>query len=74
VWMAVLVPARTPTPVVQKLAAEVRAIANSADVRTQLVDRGFEMMVTTPEQASANYRAEFDVITRRIRELGIEAQ
>ena len=57
-----------------ELATEVRAIANSADVRTQLVDRGFEMMVTTPEQASANYRAEFEVITRRIRELGIEPQ
>lgn len=74
VWMAVLVPARTPAPVVQKLAAEIRAIANSPDVRTQLIDRGFEMMVTTPEQASANYKAEFDVITKRIRELGIEPQ
>lgn len=74
VWMAVLVPAKTPAPVVQKLAAEIRTIANTADVRTQLIDRGFEMMVTTPEQASANYKAEFDVITKRIRELGIEPQ
>lgn len=74
VWMAVLVPARTPQPVVQKLAAEVRAIANAPDVQAQLVDRGFEMMVTTPEQAQAHYKAEFDVITRRIRELGIEPQ
>lgn len=74
VWMAVLVPARTPPAVVQKLGSEIRAIANSPDVRKTLVDRGFEMMVTTPEQAQANYRAEFDVITKRIRELGIEPQ
>ena len=74
VWMAVLVPARTPAPIVQKLSSEIRAIANSADVKSQLIDRGFEMMVTTPEQALANYRAEFDVITKRIRELGIEPQ
>lgn len=74
VWMAVLVPARTPAPVVQKLSAEIRAIASSPDVKTLLVDRGFEMMVTTPEQAQASYRAEFDIITRRIRELGIEPQ
>ncbi len=74
VWMALLVPARTPAAVVQKLGTELRAVANSADVRGQLVERGFEMLVTTPEQAQANYRAEFDVITRRIRELGIEAQ
>lgn len=74
VWMAVLVPSRTPAPIVQKLSAEIRAIANSPDVKAQLVDRGFEMMVTTPEQAAASYKAEFEVITRRIRELGIEPQ
>lgn len=74
VWMAVLAPARTPPAVVQKLGAEIRAIANSPEVRKILVDRGFEMQVTTPEQAQANYKAEFDVITRRIRELGIQPQ
>lgn len=74
VWMAALVPARTPPAVVQKLSAEIRAIANAPDVRNLLIDRGFEMQVTTPEQATANYKAEFDIITRRIRELGIEPQ
>ncbi|MFI5445688.1 Bug family tripartite tricarboxylate transporter substrate binding protein [Polaromonas sp. UC242_47] len=74
VWMAVLVPVRTPAPIVQRLATEIRAIANSAEVRNQLVDRGFEMQVSTPEQAQANYKAEFDIITKRIRDLGIEPQ
>ncbi len=57
VWMAALVPARTPPAVVQRLSAEIRAIANAPDVRNLLIDRGFEMHVTTPEQATANYRA-----------------
>lgn len=74
VWMALLVPARTSPAVVARLGAELRAAANSPEVRNPLVERGFEMMVTTPEQAQANYRAEFDIITKRIRELGIEAQ
>lgn len=74
VWMAALVPARTPQPVVQKLSAAIRAIAESPDVSRLLVERGFEMMVTTPEQATANYKAEFGVITARIRELGIQPQ
>ena len=74
VWMAALVPARTPAPIVQRLSSEIRAIANAPDVRALLVDRGFEMNVTTPEQATANYRAEFEIITKRIRELGIEPQ
>lgn len=74
VWMAALVPARTPAAVVQRLSSEIRAIANTPEVRNLLVDRGFEMHVTTPEQATANYKAEFEIITRRIRELGIEPQ
>lgn len=74
VWMALLVPSKTPTAVIQKLGAELRVIASAPDVSAQLVERGFEMMVTTPEQATANYKAEFDVITKRIRELGIEPQ
>jgi tripartite-type tricarboxylate transporter receptor subunit TctC len=74
VWMAALVPAATPPAVVAKLSSEIRAIANSDEVRKALVDRGFEMMVTTPEGARSNYAAEFEVITNRIRELGIEPQ
>ena len=74
VWMAALVPAQTPAPVVQRLSTEIRAIANSADVRKLLTERGFEMMVTTPEQAQEHYKAEFELITGRIRALGIEQQ
>lgn len=74
VWMAFLVPAKTPAHVVQKLSGDIRAIANTADVKSQLLERGFEMQVTAPEQAQANYKAEFDVITKRIRDLGVEPQ
>ncbi len=74
VWMAFLVPARTPDAVVARLSESIRGIVSSAEVSNLLVERGFEMMVSTPEQAQAAYRAEFDVITRRIRELAIEPQ
>jgi len=43
-------------------------------VRKLLAERGLEMLVTTPEQAQENYKAEFDLITGRIRALGIEQQ
>jgi tripartite-type tricarboxylate transporter receptor subunit TctC len=74
VWMAALVPAQTPSVVVQKLSSEIRAIAGSAEVRKLLTERGFEMMVTTPEQAQEIYKAEFELVTGRIRALGIEQQ
>jgi tripartite-type tricarboxylate transporter receptor subunit TctC len=72
VWMAMLLPAKAPPAIVARLGGELRTIAGSADVSKTLVDRGFEMMVTTPEQALAHWRGEFDIVTRRIKELGIE--
>lgn len=74
VWLGVLAPARTPPAAVQRLAEEIRAIVAAEDVRSLLVDRGFEVMNTTPEQFAASYRREFEVITQRIRAFGIEPQ
>lgn len=74
VWIALLAPAKTPQPVVDRLAREVRTIVGSLEVSQMFVARGFEIMNTTPEQFAAGYKAEFEVVTRRIRELEIEAQ
>lgn len=74
VWIALLAPARTPQATTDRLAKEVHAIVGAADVRNLFVGRGFEMLNTTPAQFAAGYAAEFDIITQRIRELGIEAQ
>lgn len=74
VWIAMLAPAKTPDSVVQKLAREVHAIVATAEVTRLFVDRGFEVMNTTPQQFSTAYKTEFEVVTKRIKELGIEAQ
>lgn len=74
VWIGVLVPAKTPAPIVQKLAEEIRSIVKSPDLASLYVDRGFEVMNTSPDQFAQDYRKEFDVITKRIRTLGVEAQ
>ena len=57
-----------------RLAEEIRAIVATEEVRGVLVERGFEIMNTTPEQFASGYRREFEVITQRIRAFGIEAQ
>ena len=74
VWIALLAPARTPQPVVERLSREVRTIVASPEVSQQFVGRGFELMNTTPQQFAAAYGAEFNLITERIRQLRIEPQ
>jgi len=72
VWMAFLVPRATPDAVVARLSAEIQTIANSAEVVGVIRERGLEPMIAGPDRALAMYTEEFPVITKRLRDLGIE--
>ncbi|WP_326538704.1 Bug family tripartite tricarboxylate transporter substrate binding protein [Pseudorhodoferax sp.] len=74
VWIGLLAPGKTPQAIVERVAKEVNAIVRTPEVSEQFVGRGFELLNTTPAQFAVSYNAEFNVITQRIRELGIEAQ
>jgi tripartite-type tricarboxylate transporter receptor subunit TctC len=72
VWMSFLAPAKTPDTVIQRLSAEIIAIANGPEVLGAIKERGLEPMINGPQQALADYNEEFPVITKRLRDLGIE--
>ncbi len=57
-WFGVLVPARTPAPVVEKLNAEIRRALQSSDVRERMMKLGAEPSPTTPEQFGALIQSE----------------
>ena len=57
-----------------RLAREVRAIVGAPEMSQLLNGRGFEVMNSTPEQFADDFKPEFEVVTRKIRELGIQPQ
>lgn len=74
VWIAFVAPAKTPPAVVERLTSALRAAAAMPEVQAKMAERGLDMLNTTPEQFGQNYKRDFDVITRRMQEFGIEAQ
>jgi tripartite-type tricarboxylate transporter receptor subunit TctC len=57
-WYAVLVPARTPRDLVQKLNVEINKALNDPAIRARLSGDGVELVGGTPEAADAFIRAE----------------
>ena len=60
-WWGVLAPARTPAPVVERLAKEIGAIVRTSEVSQTFTARGFEPVGNTP----AEFRAFIESETRR---------
>ena len=49
-WYGYLAPAKTPRSIVEKLAREIAAVANSADVRQTLIGQGNDVIANTPDE------------------------
>lgn len=73
VYFAVLVSAKTPASLVQRLHAEINAITAMPDVRDTLVKTGLPPAApATPAQLKAALLAEADTLARTAKEVGIE--
>ena len=72
-WNAVVAPAGTPRPVVDRLSRELTAIIRSDDVREKLVRIYFEPAGGTPEALAALMRSELARWTRIIEKTGASA-
>ena len=73
-WYVVLVPAKTPKPIVQTLNAEINKVLNDADVRARFLTQGVEVVGGTPEQADTFLRAEAERWKKIVAATGIKAQ
>ena len=70
-WMGFFAPARTPAPVVDKLAAALREITQSAELRSKLLDMGFEPAGTAPDAFASDIKTQYPVWAGLVKAAGV---
>jgi tripartite-type tricarboxylate transporter receptor subunit TctC len=71
-WMGIEAPAKTPGPVVQKLAAGLKAMMESKEVRDQMAQFGAEPFYTTPAEFKQLRDATIDKYGKLVKEMGLK--
>jgi tripartite-type tricarboxylate transporter receptor subunit TctC len=73
-WQAVLVPSRTPRPIVNRLNQELVRILRMPDVTEQIVRVGADVIANTPEEAAATVREDLKKYAQVIKALNIRLE
>jgi tripartite-type tricarboxylate transporter receptor subunit TctC len=71
-WFAVLAPAKTPSPLIQKINADANRVLAQPDVRAAFAADGTEPVGGTPEQLRESMRSGIEQWGRLVRELGVK--
>ncbi len=73
-FYGLLAPAKTPPEIVARLHAAVVASVDQTDVRKRLVDQGYEVHASTPQEYTAFIRREIERWTPVVKSAGIKAE
>ena len=73
-WYGVLAPSGTPRAIIDKLANEIARILAMPDVQAKLVQQGAEPLITTPDQFSAQMRADLARYAKTIKTANIKLE
>ena len=73
-WHSILVPARTPKPLVQRLNSELVRIVKMPDVQERLLAQGLTPVGSTPEQMSALMKEESAEVAKLVKRIGYKPQ
>jgi tripartite-type tricarboxylate transporter receptor subunit TctC len=74
VWHGVVVPSRTPKPIVDKLAQEIIRIVRMPDVKERLNSQGLDAVGTTPDELSALIKSEIAMFAKLVKQIGFKPQ
>lgn len=72
-WMGVYVAAKTPQPVIDRLAAEIGRVVREPAMRDKLLSQGVEPVGDTTAEFAAFLKSEFDTYSKIARERNIKA-
>lgn len=73
-WFAVFAPAKTPKPIVVRLAAETQRVLKLADFRERIVGLGGQPVGGTPEELAAFIKSEITKWAKVISDAGVKAE
>jgi tripartite-type tricarboxylate transporter receptor subunit TctC len=74
VWHSVIVPAKTPKPIVAKLSNELIRILRQPDVKERFNSQGLDAVGSTPEELSALIRKEIVMYAKLVKQIGFQPQ
>ncbi len=73
-WHSILVPAKTPQPIVMKLHAELVKVLGQPDVKERFASQGLETVGSTPEQFREHLQRETAKFAKVIKAAGIKPE
>nr|WP_316640706.1 tripartite tricarboxylate transporter substrate binding protein [uncultured Roseateles sp.] len=73
-WQAVLAPAKTPQPIINRVSAELVRIIKSDELRTRMLGQYFSAAGTTPDALAALIKSERDSWARVIKAAGVKPE
>ncbi|MGZ8212750.1 MAG: Bug family tripartite tricarboxylate transporter substrate binding protein [Burkholderiales bacterium] len=74
VWHGVVVPAKTPRPIVDKLAQELIRIVRTPEIKDRLNGQGLDALGTTPDEFSALIKNEVAMFAKLVKQIGFKPQ
>ncbi len=73
-WHSVMVPARTPKPIVTKLSKELMRIIRQPDVQERFSAVGLDAVGSTPEELAALIKIETVMYAKLVKQIGLKPQ
>lgn len=68
---ALMAPARTPTPIVKQISADVARVLDMPDVKERMASMAFDPAPTSPEEFDRIVRAQIDIFTKVAKSAGL---